>query len=183
MGQYYKPAKVNEEGEPEAFVYSHDYNNGLKLMEHSYIGNTFMQAVESLLIPSGDWYKQRIVWAGDYADPIDVFLDGDEQENVYGLCEDELQVNPEPLTDEEAEEYRFVVNFDTQQFVEKPSYVKDYFKVHPLSLLTADGNGRGGGDYRDDSDFVGIWIGNRIGLEKTAPEGFERVVVDFEVDY
>src|SRR5208283_4997626 len=73
MGQYYKPINIDK----KQFVYSHDYGNGLKLMEHSYIGNEFVAIVENLIkknvakdgtVLTGDWYGDRIVWAGDYAD-------------------------------------------------------------------------------------------------------------------
>ena len=40
--------------------YSHDYNNGLKLMEHSWLGNTFVNAVCSELVDT----PNRLVWCG-----------------------------------------------------------------------------------------------------------------------
>jgi hypothetical protein len=178
MGQYYQPTKIDENGEVVAWVYSHDYNNGLKLMEHSYIGNNFVEAVESQLIPSGDWYQSRLVWAGDYADAN---FDDDTNYNSRGT--DENKINPKPL--ENSADYPFICNFDTKQFVDKrkctiPAWegADDLF-IHPLPLLTADGNGRGGGDYRGSSNLVGSWIGNRIGLEKEIPEGFIELEVSF----
>lgn len=79
MGQYYKPSNLTK----RKWLYSHDIQTtykredgseytcgqGLKLMEHSYIGNQLMNAVEHLLMPTGAWHKNSIVWAGDYADP------------------------------------------------------------------------------------------------------------------
>ena len=44
MGQYYHPTMIDEAGNI-TWVYTHDYHNGLKLMEHSYIGNSVMNAV------------------------------------------------------------------------------------------------------------------------------------------
>ncbi len=41
MGQYYKPICLDNELK-EQWVYSHDYDNGLKLMEHSYVSNNFV---------------------------------------------------------------------------------------------------------------------------------------------
>lgn len=185
MGQYYNPAVLDEQGKPQAWLYSHDYDNGLKLMEHSYIGNNFVQAVERLLIPSGEWYQQPIIWAGDYADDIEGETDENgESVNVYFLCHDTMKLNPKPLTNAEADEYRFIVNYDKQQFVDKQNALTGWgdYRIHPLPLLTADGNGRGGGDYRGDSDLVGFWAGDRIGLEKSAPEGFDEVIPDFIED-
>ena len=42
--------------------------------------------------------------------------------------------------------------------------------LHPLSLLTAEGNGRGGGDYNGPNmDMVGTWARDVISMENEAP--------------
>jgi hypothetical protein len=64
MGQYYYPTSIDK----MEYLYSHDFDNGLKLMEHSYVGNHFVRAVEKLLSPKGAWHKTRFCWAGDYMD-------------------------------------------------------------------------------------------------------------------
>lgn len=64
MGQYYKPVSLDR----KQWLYSHSYDSGLKLMEHSWMRNDFVRAVVGLLIPGGSWHKTRIVWGGDYAD-------------------------------------------------------------------------------------------------------------------
>ena len=53
MGQYYKPVNT----ETLEHLYSHDYDNGLKLMEHSYQRNDFVTTVESLLAKGGSTKK------------------------------------------------------------------------------------------------------------------------------
>ena len=62
MGQYYKPINLDD----KQWLYTHDYDTGLKLMEHSWIGNQFVGTVMSLMLKGGLWFKKRIVWAGDY---------------------------------------------------------------------------------------------------------------------
>jgi hypothetical protein len=63
MGQYYKPiilGNTPKEGEHEtvkAWMYSHEYDNGLKLMEHSYQGNNFVSTFEKQLTRRGEHYK------------------------------------------------------------------------------------------------------------------------------
>lgn len=64
MGQYYHPTSIDK----MEYLYSHHFDNGLKLMEHSYIKNNFVKAVERLLSPNGAWHKTRFCWAGDYMD-------------------------------------------------------------------------------------------------------------------
>ena len=67
MGQYYKPVFLNEKNKPVSFVYSHDFASGLKIMEHSWVGNKFVQFVERQLIGN----PTKLVWAGDYAEKED----------------------------------------------------------------------------------------------------------------
>ena len=66
MGQYYMPILRDEAGNFCAF-YSHTYGNGLKLMEHSYIGNNFVNAVCNQI------YKKphNVCWFGDYRGDFD----------------------------------------------------------------------------------------------------------------
>lgn len=55
--------------------------------------------------------------------------------------------------------------------------------IDPLALLTACGNGRGGGDYHDrfpDYRMVGSWAFDHIMLTKNKPEGFKCIVPHFE---
>lgn len=68
MGQYYAPVILgdNSSGPRVRWWFSaHMYGNGLKLMEHSYVGNDFVRAVETFLRLDGG---MRLVWAGNYAD-------------------------------------------------------------------------------------------------------------------
>jgi hypothetical protein len=82
---------------------------------------------------------------------------------------------------------RYILNHDTKEFVDKRKMPKDKdgWRIHPLPLLTADGNSRGGGDYREghtDFDKVGIWKRNRISIEtrKTdIPKDFKEISVQY----
>lgn len=196
MGQYYKPCQIENKKAIE-WIFSHDVKSkyigydgksyitgeGLKLMEHSYIGNKLMLCVEKLLIPGGAWYKKPIVWAGDYAAPEE-----GTDSNLYDMSEDEVtegeQIsfkikNPKPLTEAQSKRYRFIVNHTTKQFVDKDSVPSkgNGWKIHPLSLLTAEGNGGGGGDFhgRDRKGLVGSWARNIISMEKEVPAGYKEM--------
>ena len=68
MGQYYKPILIAEDGHV-CTACSHDFDNGLKLMEHSWIGNNFVNVILAQIRSN----PKRIVWMGDYA--IDVIED------------------------------------------------------------------------------------------------------------
>jgi hypothetical protein len=74
--------------------------------------------------------------------------------------------------------YRYLVNHDTQQYVDKD---KDG-DIHPLPLLTAEGD-REGGDYRgSNEELVGIWARNILSAENEVPPGFAELEVCFEED-
>ena len=67
MGQYYTPIILSANGgKTVGSFYSHDYDNGLKLMEHSYLGNDLVDSVvaKALSVPGA----VTIAWLGDYAE-------------------------------------------------------------------------------------------------------------------
>ena len=68
MGQYYYPIVLSADGKIVVWMLAHRYGNGLKLTEHSFIGNNFVSTFEFGLSPEGIYHKSRVVWAGDYAD-------------------------------------------------------------------------------------------------------------------
>lgn len=88
MGQYFKPVIIDEKGKVWAFD-PYDYEGGgLKLTEHSWIGNPFVDAVTKAMLADrldGDgrtinwntdgtaWNAKRVAWIGDYADG---YIDG-----------------------------------------------------------------------------------------------------------
>jgi hypothetical protein len=186
MGQYYKPININK----KEWLYSHDYNNGLKLMEHSYIGNNFVNAVENLLIEGGSWFKNKIVWAGDYADeePTSEWTNlKDEYPNkclysIIGIEKNEIKPKNTKKIDKK---YRYLCNFDRKEYVdyEAVKEIEKDWKINPLPLLTAEGNGRGGGDFHEDgigSVFVGTWARNKIGIMVEIPKGFTELDPNFK---
>jgi hypothetical protein len=178
MGQYFKPAILAKNKKTvSAFLYSWDYNNGLKLMEHSWIGNNFVRAFESLIHKN----PQIVVWAGDYAAPCK-----SRKSNVYRRCLDKVRQRPaNNLTDSDC---RFVVNHTKKEFVDTSkvipvdsAWASDEERIHPLPLLTCEGNGQGGGDYfgKADRHLVGTWARNLISVEPEAPENYKELIVSF----
>lgn len=76
MGQYWKPVIESSDGVRYS-IESHDFGNGLKIMEHSYIGNE---------LPSIIMYKiynnpMHVTWVGDYTEDRKV---GKEVEGPIG---------------------------------------------------------------------------------------------------
>jgi len=175
MGQGYKAIILASEQAGNEIIRTwvdpHDHANGYKLMEHSYIDNLFVQAVEYLLSPKGMFYKSRILWAGDYADPEEGLT-----ENLNYIASDESNEGKRtPSSIHSMDAYPYIVNHTKKQYVVK---TKD---IHPLPLLTAEGNGRGGGDYAGINDYlVGIWARDVISAETDIPAGYEELVCTFD---
>ena len=202
MGQYYKPMFLNknERGydRPAEWIYSHDvktkhvsYNGttmllgqGLKLMEHSWMKNALCQLVESLLLPGGNWHMKPIVWAGDYADPEPetvfnwMHQDGDirtHEDNLYEFCNDDNKIKPKVVRLQK--KYQYILNHTTKQFVDKTKVpINDGWQIHPLPLLTCEGNGRGGGDYLGDNTIIGTWARHIISVDKQVPEDYTELI-------
>lgn len=191
MGQYYHPISIDK----KEWLYSHDYDNGLKLMEHSWVGNVFVENVEAMLIPGGRWYADKIIWAGDYADlsPIDgynynsfCFDSQEEKDNALSQMINNFRTSScikiAPERKALPAEYIYVVNRTKKLFVNKLKGVKneDGWMIHPLPLLTSDGNGQGGGDFRgkDPNNLIGTWALDSITIEKDVPEGYHELIFD-----
>lgn len=215
MGQYFHPVILAENKKTVlSWMYSHEYNDGLKLMEHSYLENEFVGAFESLLVSN----PQHVVWAGDYADPeytekqtrleTEYEFKKRQEKNVgkhlrpkkvtenvdvtiYSLCDDSSKVNPKAGKVKE----RYIVNHDKKQFIDKKKVpVTDVyhdketgknwtFKIHPLPLMTCEGNDRGGGDFHVNPDkeqgctsLIGTWARDLISVESEVPEGYTEII-------
>jgi hypothetical protein len=180
MGQYYKPVNtLNLE-----WVYSHAYDNGLKLMEHSWVGNNFVGVVMNLLKPTGRWFKAPLVWCGDYYNKAD-------ETPYYSMVKEDEDLKGLTAMSEDEQRKSILVNFSKKEYVvidKGPESDMDFdtnftWVVNPLPLLTACGNNRGGGDYRDgnpDFNKVGIWANDCIGVLDHVPYGFWELVVGFE---
>ena len=158
MGQYYLTVILAEKSDKEyvrTYLDPGMYNNGVKLVEHSYVNNNFMTIIENLIGPNGMFYRSRLVWAGDYADN-----EPNSEKNLHTMCDGKDPfVYRGPVVS-----YPYIVNHT------KKVYIKKTGDLHPLPLLTAEGNGRGGGDYHGSNTMVGTWARDVISMENEAPD-------------
>lgn len=182
MGQYFTAISFDKLER----VKSYDFGSGAKLMEHSWILNPFVRYVETLIAEGGKWFGDRIVWGGDYADAE---KDEDGNDRKYEHEGRLLDVTLYHLTREKAivpekvkrPNFRYLINMDTLEFVDyKKVPNNDGWRVHPLPLLTCEGNGRGGGDFHKESPLVGKWARNRITISTRKPKGHKELVFDLE---
>jgi len=192
MGQYYYGVILSEtkSGKKElirVWMSPYAYWTGAKLTEHSYIGNNFIQAFEYLISPDSMFYKSRIVWAGDYAEPEE-----NDTKNLYNMVvENGTYQRPKSI---DTSCYRYIVNHtknlyvDKQRIVNKPqskyilhsSNMDQKCILHPLPLLVSEGNGKGGGDYHGNNiELCGTWARDIISVERNIPTNFTELVCDF----
>ena len=176
MGQYYKAINLNnsEDFRDMEFVQP----DSMKLMEHSWVGNNFVGTIMNLMTHGNPWHKSQVVWAGDY-------YDEDGEIDYYSIVPKKGKKMKviEPLS-EKQQRSCFLINYSKNQYVSyaKLPRGKDGWMVNPLPLLTALGNGRGGGDYfegKPDFDKVGIWAKDILAIDFVVPDGFEELVVRF----
>lgn len=178
MGQYYKP--INTKTMEWVSPWAND--NGAKLMEHSWVGNNFVGIVMNLLKPQGRWFKSPIVWCGDY-------YDGKGETPYYSLVTDDKELVDVPFMPKDEQRNSIIVNYTKKEYVVPSKMPQTDFSqgfswnINPLPLLTACGNNRGGGDYREgnpDFDKVGIWANDSIGVLDHIPYGFWELKVGFK---
>ena len=184
MGQYYSIA-FQHEGEPVILNDRKVEGEGYmlaKLLEHSWMGNVVTDAV------AAEMYKwpMRLLWCGDYAEEDEV------RDTTHGAVEyKDLWGDAEPSHEFARVDFdysgKWLCNHDKKLAIDIDDYWrkadKDGWVICPFSLLTALGNGRGGGDYHEgnsDFDKVGTWAWDLISIEDEKPEGYEVFDVVFK---
>jgi hypothetical protein len=154
-----------------------------KLMEHSYFGNSATDTVCSLLESA----PAKITWVGDYADDdVNSKLGSKRRKKIY---KETMEAKCVPLPHKKID-YRnkFLINTDKLEYVSFDNYLKDEkilgekLIIHPLPLLTAIGNGQGGGDYHRGTfmEFVGSWADDRLVISKTVPKHYTELEIFFK---
>lgn len=195
MGQYYTAVlrRIGHDGKlEEKFLWPHQYKNGCTLMEFSYLGNYFMNAVCNKLY-NEPWH---VIFLGDYTqEGMDLKM-GENKIRALLRREDKAYNKWSEETGgvdwgTPAEEINFpsegrtaLVNLTKGEYIDLEEYSKrapfarsdlpDWeAKFHPLSLLTASSNGQGGGDYFPKDDYglenVGRWCNDKIVIVEYTP--------------
>ena len=204
MGQYYYPTILREKNErfhSEEF-YALDYDNGLKLTEHSYCGNHFVETVMAQLLNK----PGRLAWMGDYHEVGDFAeLNPDLPEIIEqrfnehykcftlpgyeGYCNGKHVRHYSKPEEVEERQGRFILNHDKKCYIDMEEYEKnnltcaedDDWRFHPIPLLTAVGNGRGGGDFHGiGEEDVGCWVGDLLEVRNAKPNGYENVTAEVQ---
>ncbi|MBY8864042.1 hypothetical protein K7711_46800 [Nocardia sp. CA2R105] len=171
MGQAFFAVFLAEDSDQiAAYADPYDYNAYWKLREHGYVGSSFTLAVERTLFT-----PRRLVWAGDYADPEP----GTEPPaNLFARCESApVMPDPDPGTTG-----RYVINHDKRCYINKyVSPANEFgYRTHPLVAFTAEGCGRGLGDFVPDHPLIGTWARDHISVSDIAPDDFRELMFMLE---
>jgi len=163
MGQYFKPSNTTK----KVNLVAHDFDNGLKIMEHSYIGNNFVETIMTLL--ANEWNGDNFVWAGDYSSEFNYAYSFEREKTNDYNNEFQILFSKDKI---------FIVNYDRREFVDFRKYISkapkcEYgYQIHPLPMLTCSEQGLGGGDYHGEEDeFLGLWANDSIGVLTEEMEG------------
>ena len=191
MGQYYMPILGDQFGlNCKVFDRSVDGEYTMaKLLEHSWWLNPFVNSFSEFL------YKEpsRVCWVGDYASEPDDF-DFPICSAFYVPSYKEVWGETVALQKVSSSDFyldgKFLLNHDTKQFVDldeykKASVDKHGWTIHPLPLITAVGNDRGGGDFHEGNtgyENVGIWAWHLLSIDDKTPKGFSKFYLVFKED-
>jgi len=204
MGQYYSALVIDENNNIKTLK-PWPFDNGAKLMEHSWIGGSFMNAVYSMIHGN----PCKVAWIGDYSDapyepkddayakamPLDEFL------KFYEMAWDESEESSLEPTDfsekqlslvNHATSGTYLINHSRKCYLELGAYIQraimkinlvNSWAIDPLSLLTACGNGRGGGDFSKSNigyENIGIWAFDKLEYSDKMPQGYTEEVFLFK---
>lgn len=155
MGQYYHPIIVTTKEKME--FNPHLYGEGLKITEHSSF-STPMVGLVMQYIHDRKKDSPRLVWMGDYGEVMR-FGNGKSWQEARWTS------NPPEVPDiKKIEPYRYIINLDKDEFADLVK-CRERGDTHPLPILTANGNGKGGGDYSGTHmELVGSWAGDHISV-------------------
>lgn len=171
MGQYYKFMNIDKKEKCQRNW------NGVKLTEHSYVGNNYCNDILNLL--NKEWKGDRVIHIGDYANRESSYITRNKvndilneldikSDSLYDLCDSYNEVKSSINKD-----IRYVYNLDKKEYIDLYKQPIQWCycdgkkigvaKFNSFALLTALGNGLGGGDYRTiNSKYVGEWANDRL---------------------
>lgn len=182
MGQYYTPLTQKEDDKSTRTSYTLKYKgewSGYKLTEHSWWYNPAMNAFVRMLYHN----PLRVAWVGDYSNDSPLCIEHHLYDDVFSK---ELRDREVELTIEELNlEGLYIINHSKKVYLDCSDYYnrceRERWCLHPLSLLTATGNGKGGGDYfGENREDVGAWAWDIISVENVIPVGcFNEVKYTF----
>lgn len=194
MGQYYNilvgDMPISEKTTYKVYDRSVDTQYTMaKLTEFSWFGNPFCDALANELLN-----PKIVIWCGDYAENSD--LEKIPYCQYKHITVDKIwdSANYETIAKKEFDwSNKYILNLSKSEFINVNKYWnnsvitidEEPWVLNPIAILTAVGNGRGGGDYfGSDMDHVGRWAGDVIVIsEKYPPELLGTTFSELDVTF
>ena len=179
MGQYYLTAFMLNDNRVEV-MHPHHYDNGLKLMEHSYVGNNYVNCVIQHLL---DITKRdggcRMAHVGDYSSDVIEEMTGKKKyaKKAYSTCWKGGYGKHYICPNTQIQKDVFIINDEKKEYI-RAIQTCDSGKwwIASFMLLIAMGNGLGGGDYHGRSQgLVGRWACDKLRASEYEPEGYLKI--------
>ena len=191
MGAYYEATLTANEGHTEVYgskvtegtpfrVSTYSFDNGAKLMEHSYIENSYVDGILGLIEDN----PTNVIWLCDYTE-------NEEGKNPYTWdTVNEVETTEKVAKQLQTKNHRsngFIINHTTNEYISLKSYKKEFAKhsnewaTNPLPFLTnSETECMGGGDLRTEEPIRGLWKNHLISYTKSLGEfkGFKNVTKD-----
>ena len=209
MGQYYRPTIVAPDGRIMSLD-THTFDSGAKLTEHSWISNELVNAAYSLILDSPKRVAWIGDYALDPYDRESDGSDTSDYPYIKAMTLETFQPYYDSAWGEESQQLdkklfskkdlnilnhnttgMYLVNHTKQVYINLETYIYDCsvkggtwdgWCMNPLPLLTACGNGQGGGDYHDSRssyEDIGIWAFDSLEYTDTVSDGFSEVSFRF----
>lgn len=198
MGQYYQIQIVAPESQDRnvTLIKPSHFDDGLKLMEFAYTHSDTSKALFQV-IEKYNGESVRVATVGDYAEVGDVEASFEGFTDPMGLSIGKAGIRLSVVCDNLHldglyhrefpklgwSRHRTVINEDRGEYIVIDLWDKE--ALNPLFLLTALGNGRGGGDYAGTcEELIGKWAYNSLrvieGEYKDAGGKMHRLDCEFE---
>lgn len=170
MGAYYQ-ATIEQEGEEAIRYNTHDAGSGLKLMEHSYISNEYVERIMSMLFDK----SSLLTWVCDYTEGTYLDWGKTKEETKEKFLENSYEIMSTYI----------ILNHTQGLKIDIKKLIclnkERMFIIHPLPILcNSEKKSMGGGDYHNDESLRGTWAGDEIEItyDENLNEEYEDVTED-----
>ncbi len=145
---------------------TYSMDNGAKLMEHSYLGNEYVNVMMGAILNN----PKEVVWLCDYHEADD--MTSHTWDNTKGI--DKYPKKPRVDLD------YFILNH-TKKLVISVSHLQDLYNdddksswhIHPIPILcNSDDGSLGGGDYHAEDSRRATWCGDTLEVQLVR-DGFD----------
>jgi len=146
MGAYYNAATEDKDGNLKRF--DPWTGGGVKLMEHSYIGNDYVGKIMEELLDS----PKELSWICDYSE--DGYYNWEVFPEYKEPSTEKIIVNSE----------YYIYNHTKKVMIDIFQLVtEDGWDIHPLPILcNSEQESAGGGDFHQEDSRRGTWLGDEI---------------------